>query len=173
MFRTAGIAASVAFTVGALAGCASQPIAPVPTITITAAPSQTVDAGVLPVGSALEAWAETALPVNKPGGATYVVRASGEVRPGMDAIIDVTQPEGRWVVAVACQSTDGSPLSLTAAPVGLNAVPPLVCSTPGDTAGGEVLRYTYDGGLEGTLTLRATAPAVFVYEISPHAAGQD
>lgn len=156
----------------ALAGCASRPSQPEPTFTITQPPSPTSEAGVLPKGSQLAAWAETALPENKPGGANFVARSSGELRPGMGAMIDLTQPAGQWVVTVVCQSEDGSPITLTAAPP-REGLSPLVCSAPGERPRGEIGSIPFDGGEEASLTLTSDARAVFVYEISPRNPGQD
>ena len=107
----------------------------------------------------------------QPRGTSPVARVSGELSPGTEAVIDLAQPAGVWDLTIVCQSANGSPLSLSAAPVAKDELRPLDCSAPGGELGGAHLSITFDGGSAGTLTLRASAPAVYVYEISAHAAG--
>lgn len=158
-----------------LAGCSGggTPTTPYGQPTLSAPPSKESDPGALPTGTAIDDWAAAVLPPDRAGGASAVARASGEVSPGMDAVIDLTQPAGQWDLTIVCQSADGSALTLTPAPMELNDLKPLSCSTATDGMGGDHLTITYDGGSEGSLTLSAEAAAVYVYEIRAHTAGQD
>ena len=173
--RTAGAAASVALAIAVLAGCTDQGPAPVDDgLPLSPGPSRSADASALPSGAALDEWATAAMPTDKPGGATAVRRASGEVAPGTDAVVDLTQPDGQWQLTIVCQSADGSAMTLIPAPVETNELQPLQCAAPGGTAlRGDLGSIGFSGGSGHTLTLRTTVPAVFVYEITPHIAPQD
>lgn len=173
--RIGAVAASLAVAVALLAGCSggSTPTTPYGQPTLSAPPSKEADPGALPAGAAIDDWAAAVLPPDRAGGASAVARVSGEVSPDMDAVIDLTQPEGVWDVTIICQSADGSALTLTPAPNELNELKPLACSSPAAPDGGDHLTITFDGGSEGTLTLSADAAAVYVYEIRAHTAGQD
>jgi hypothetical protein len=173
--RAAGAAASVALGLALLAGCSDASPPPVDDgFALTPGPTKSADAGALPAGSAIDAWATAALPADKPGGSPAVARASGEVAPGTDAVITLTEPEGQWQLTVVCQSADGSAMTLIPAPVETNELQPLQCAAPGGTAlRGDLGSIAFSGGSGHTLTLRTTVPAVYVYEITPQSAPQD
>ena len=165
-------AASVAVLAALMSACSAPSTPSEPAITLTPAPSKTAQ-GTLPAGAEIDAWAAAVLPEDSLGGTSPAARVSGELSPDTEAVIDLAQPAGVWDLTIVCQSANGSPLSLSAAPVAKDELRPLDCSAPGGELGGAHLSITYDGGSAGTLTLRASAPAVYVYEISAHAAAQD
>jgi hypothetical protein len=174
--RAAGIAASVVLAATVLAGCTD----PGPTevvddgFALTPDPTKSADDGALPAGSAIDEWAAAALPADKPGGAGAVSRASGEVSPGTDAIIDLAQPEGQWQLTIVCQSADGSAMTLIPAPVETNELQPLQCAAPDGTAlRGDLGSISFSGGSGHTLTLRTTVRAIYAYAITPQSAPQD
>ncbi|MFS0734747.1 hypothetical protein ABC304_04875 [Microbacterium sp. 1P10UB] len=172
--RRAGAAASVAIAVGVLAGCsASEPQSNGGDGGFTPLPTKSVDASLLPTGAAVEAWALVALPDDKVGGSTEVARGAGEVEPGKDAVIDLTQDEGQWQLTLVCQSADGSAMTMTPAPVETNELQPLRCSTAGDAARGDLGSIAFSGGSGHSLTLSTTVPAVYTYVITPQTANQD
>lgn len=174
--RTAAAAASVIVAVSVLAGCSdSAPTAtPDDGFTLSPAPSRSADAGALPTGSAIDEWAEKALPSNKPGGPAAVARGSGEVAPGTDAVIDLNRPDGQWQITIVCQSADGSAMTLVPAPVETNELQPLQCAAPGGAAArGDLGDISFAGGSDHTLTLRTVVRAVYAYEITAQSAPQD
>ena len=174
--RRAGVAASVVLVLAVLAGC-TDPGTQAPggdaPLALTPEPAKSVDAGDLPAGSAIDAWAAVVLPENKPGGSNAIARVSGTVAPGVEAMIDLTQPDGQWELTIVCQSADGSALTMTPAPVETNELQPLGCSSPDGSVHGDVGTIAFAGGSSGTLTLKTTVPAIYVYEIAPQSAAQD
>lgn len=165
----------LAVSIGLLSGCGggtdSAPSGGLTSITPSPVRSSAPDA--LPTGPAVQEWADSVLPPDRAGGTSAVVRDSGEVSPDLEAVIDLAQPAGSWDITIVCQSADGSPLTLTPAPVEVNALKPLACAAAADGMGGDHMSITFEGGSAGTLTLSATAPAVYAYEIRAHTAGQD
>ncbi|MGZ0712397.1 hypothetical protein ACWPKO_29075 (plasmid) [Coraliomargarita sp. W4R53] len=138
-------------------------------------PTSSATPGVLPKGAEITDWAETAMPENSLGGATYAERSSGTLTPDMDAVISLAQPVGEWELTIACQSENGSSLTVTADPVEVNALDPLRCGQPGVDVVGATMSIAFDIVDQGerSVTLSASADAVYVYEVSPRAGGLD
>lgn len=163
------IAASVALVV-LLAGCAAAGRDSIPSF--SRSPGKATASGKLPSGSAIDEWADAALPASRPGGASFVVRASGAITADSPALLTLTQPEGTWDVTVVCQSADGSPLGRELSTAGTTPGP-LACGAPDQGLVGDIGTITYEGGATLELTLTTTTHAVFAYTITPHGAGQD
>jgi hypothetical protein len=151
-----------------LTACAAQPGTPAPSDPV---PSLTVSppspSSELPASEAeLTEWAAVALPEDRPGGAGWVAQGADPVGPA-GGMIDAVPEAGRFEIVLACQSVDGSPLSLRV--TGAAAADPLEipCSEPGGSpAGSEAV--VYESTPETRLEVSATADAVYAYAIRPY-----
>lgn len=170
MTRALAFVGAAALLAGAVSGCASHDpdtgSTPEPVLSATQHPDAEV-----PGGKDLAAWAEGVLPENGLGGEGAVARETGTLTDGPDEVveIDVSQADGLWELALACESADGSPLSFeliqdgTPLP-GLFEVP---CFSPSGDAVPGAARIAYDGGHDTRLRLAASADAVYVYTLRP------
>lgn len=145
-----------------LTACAGPPAAPdagSPTPSLTASPPASPTR--LPADAKeIAAWAAIALPEDRPGGAGWSAQGSGRIGPD-GAGIDLGDVTGRTEAVIACQSADGSPVSVQA---GGEAVE--VPCTPAGGAPVAATAVVVDAPATA-LDVSATADAVFAYAIRP------
>ena len=122
----------------------------------------------LPEGAAIEDWAAVALPEDRAGGPSAVLREVGPISPAAGVALDISQAEGVWDLVLTCQSTDGTPLTwhiespsaATDEPVDLD------CTTPnGGVPTTSVIAFDGPGA---QLELTATSTGVYAVEVRPH-----
>jgi hypothetical protein len=157
---------------GVLAACApagEEPRPPVPTFTPTPAASSG-----MPSGRDLDAWAAEALPSDRAGGASAVVRMTGTLDTLPAAAVDISQEPGLWDLLIACRSVDASPITYElVSPTAVFGEPSeLTCTSPdgGGTPSTAVVAFD---GTQAALQLSATAEAVFVLEVRRHESPAD
>jgi hypothetical protein len=172
--RTRGaLGASLLFAavlVGCTPGVEPPDADPVPTFTDGPTPS----AATLPEGRDIAEWAAVALPEDRPGGQSAVVRASGPVGPDAGAFVDIEQDGGAWDLLLTCQSVDAAPISwrITGAAVATDDWTDQQCTSPGGggTPSTAMILFEGDGA---QLELRASADAVYAAEVRPTSAELD
>lgn len=131
--RAALSVGAAALIIGGSSGCAPEPRASsLPSATLTSTPMPSFEA--LPAENDLTVWAEDVLPENALGGNPIVLRNIGALHTGEPMRADVSQPQGLWEVAVACESVDGAPASLDLVQDGVSIlVLDVPCFTVGDS----------------------------------------
>jgi len=122
--------------------------------------------GALPAGDdELAEWAAVALPLDRPGGAGWADHGAATV-DAAGAVLPSLAHEGRIQLLVACESADGSPLSLRVA--GGDAGPVEVpCAEPGGAPAGSA-SLVFDGGPDARVDIDATTDAVYAYALRPY-----
>ncbi|QEW04584.1 hypothetical protein [Microbacterium lushaniae] len=151
-----------------LTACSGPPAAPgagSPTPSLTVSPPASPTG--LPTGAEeIAEWAAIALPEDRPGGAGWSAQGSGRV--GADgAGVEVGDATGRTQAVIACQSADGSPVTVH---VDDGAAGTDTVEVPCTRAGGAPVAGTamvFDAAPGAGLEVSATAEAVFAYAIRP------
>jgi hypothetical protein len=172
MTRRTWIAALAVAVTAALAGCApaADDAAPVPTFRPTPSASASTSAAPgLPRGREIDAWAAEALPEDRAGGRAPVLRMTGTLTTAPAAAIDVSQESGIWELLLTCQSEDASPIGYSLqGPTVVSAGPgELSCPAP-DGSGLPSTAVIAFEGTDASLSLTATARAVWALEVRPH-----
>lgn len=130
-------------------------------------PPRSSDPGTLPRPTADDAvrWADTVIPENALGGATWTQRETGVLEPGREPIISVTAAEAPAIVTIACVSGSGGDLAYTVAAAGkVLASGEVVCAAVDENAEPHGIR---DVPADATVELTASAAGLFVYSVTP------
>ncbi|QCR39321.1 hypothetical protein C1N74_02020 [Microbacterium sp. SGAir0570] len=147
--------------VGMLAcGCAER----TPPVEV-ATPSD--DARTLPRPTADDAqrWADTVIPENALGGASWTQREAGVLDPGGEPIIAVTAAEAPAIVTIACVTGSGSQLTYTVTANGETLDSgEATCAAVDENAEAHSIR---DVPADATVELSASATGLFVYAVTP------
>ncbi|HWI31962.1 MAG TPA: hypothetical protein VNT50_10755 [Microbacterium sp.] len=169
------VLAGIGVVAAVLAGCAGGATG-IPTggSTGDAIPSAEPRASKSPGGpTSLTAWAESALPRNKPGGSKAVIREAGAVTAETGHRAEIGQDAGAWTVQIACESAAGTPIAYRLMGGSEEiARGEVACGARGERGAGNT-RVDFAGGTETRLELSAEADAIFVYEVTPGAAIQN
>jgi hypothetical protein len=158
---SAAAAGAAVLVVGMLASGCAQETAPVEI------PTRSDDPRTLPQPTADDArqWADTVIPENALGGASWTQREAGVLEPGSEAIISVTAGEAPAVVTIACVTGSGSELAYTVtadgAAVESGKVP---CAAVDGNAEPHGIR---DVPAAAPVELSASATGLFVYAVTP------
>ncbi|MFS0713807.1 hypothetical protein ABC195_07975 [Microbacterium sp. 2P01SA-2] len=157
-FAAAGIAV---LAVGMLAsGCAER----TPPVEI---PTPSDDARTLPRPTADDAqrWADTVIPENALGGASWTQREAGVLQPGGEPIISVAAGEAPALVSIACVTGSGSRMTYTVT-AGGEAVDSgdVACAAVDENA---EVHSIHDVPADATVELSASATGLFVYAVTP------
>jgi hypothetical protein len=158
-----------------VSGCAaggSVPERSAPLPSLSASPPTAPSA--LPTGPGeIAAWADVALPEDRAGGSSALVRGSGRIATGEVELTTATEG-GLWVALVACVSEEGSAMALRVeSPSEPEATAVDVpCASPGDPPP-PATRVTFRGDPEIALRFAAPAGTVYAYEIRSRGAATD
>ncbi|SDQ66192.1 hypothetical protein [Microbacterium sp. cf332] len=158
----AAAACIAVLTFGMLASGCAQRTAPVEI------PTRSDDPTTLPRPTADDAqrWADTVIPENALGGATWTQREAGVLEPGREPLITVAADEAPATVTIACVSGGGDDLAFTVVAGGATLDRGDVrCAAVDDDA--EPLSIP-DVPADATVELEAGATGLFVYTVSPN-----
>ncbi len=165
-------AAALSLSVLLLAGCTgpsdvdpSRTPSDAPTPTAAPTPSITVSPPTAPDAlprdaASVQEWAALALPENALGGSSAIARGTGQVGES-GASVTLPADASAFDVVIACQSVDGSPLTVSFGAG--SAASEIPCSAPE----GDQPAPTRVAIQSGAVLVDATTDAVYAYEVQP------